>query len=758
MDTVPNAVILKIAAESVYRLWINGKLVCFGPARGTRSCNFYDCVDIARYLQQGKNVIAVLVQCMNIPTFIAFPHQPGLWVELENILTTDANWQVLNNDEWQEDVEIYTLQVGFMEHRDLRCEPIGWQTCEDSATWEKATILGNADAMNYKRLLPRPIPMLKQTTHLPEYIPSAGYVTNNPTVDPKEIALTISYQQYTHVPSLKNDCQSQLTTGEDITIAPSPDGQDVAIVFDFADEFIGYAQLELTCQSGVIVDFAHDEALDAGWVKAARHHYRTADRYITRNGRQTLGNTINDRGFRYVMIVLRHLTEPVVLHRMAVNDCRYPYEPLGTFSCNVQQLNRIWEVCTNTLSICTTDTFLDCPWRERSFWVNDLVVENLVSLQAFGDPRINAHCLRLAMGNAREDGWIPGVCPDTGEDNLVLVPTNLMLVIMLADYYQYTGDKRLVNELLPRMLDVLHLFESHINDKGLIVAPETFWNFLDWSYELNGSSLNGKCTSLLSWLYCYALNTAGKLAGITPFASQASELSEQAREVARRIDASFWDDDKLCYADWLDDHGNPSEASSQLTHALALLSGSIPEHRKQQSIDALDRVDLLEPELYLHHFVFQAMQQAGKTDAIYQRVQKHWGAMVQTGTTTLWEAFVHRQGKEAYDDAGSLCHGFAACPINYFQTGILGITPTKPGFETFEIQPIPHGLSHASGTIPTPHGLIHMSWERLNEQALKIQITIPTNTCGYCQKQLYKSGKHIIEYTVSQQTESEILI
>jgi hypothetical protein len=750
LQSVRPSVTLKIAAESTYRIWINGTPVGHGPARGSRRCNFYDSYEIASYLQTGHNIIAVLVQCMNIPNFVSFPHQPALWVAMDDLLGSDQTWDVLLVNEWKQDVEWYTMQVGFMEHRDMRLEPVGWQTFDDDAVWRKAQNLCDAEAMGNKRLLPRPIPMLRQTTCVPPSITSAGYVDNDPMVDDAQIAMKIAHQHYSDAPLFHEHCQQQLTVGQDVTIAVPDHGRDVAIVFDFADEFIGYVALELSSNAGVIVDFAHDEELVNGWVNPVRHHYRTADRYITRHGRQTLGNTMQDRGFRYVMIVLRNLTEPVILHGMTVTDCRYPYENKGKFSCSDSRLTRIWDVCVNTLSACTTDTFMDCPWRERSFWVNDLVVENLVTLAAFGDPRINAHCLRLALSNAREDGWIPGVCPDNGADNLVLVPTNLFLLLMLDDYYRYTGDRQLVVELLPQLLGILKLFESHLNADGLLVAPKAFWNFFDWSFELDGVSLNGRCTSLLNWLYCDALNKAAQLMDVASLESYGSPYQVMAQTMSKRIDRFFWDESNHRYADWLEEDGSISHASSQLTHAFALLSGVLPEHRKARTIAALDHKDIRIPELYLHHFVFQAMQTHGMTEQVLARINQYWGAMIDTGTTTLWEAYIYEQGKAAFNNAGSLCHGFGATPIQYFQTVLLGVTPLLPGFETFSVQPVPHDLTWASGVIPTPHGIIGVQWEAQENNLLHLKLSVPSGTRGFCNEQWYGPGEHLIRCMTQQ--------
>ena len=64
IESVPDKALARIACDSKYWLWINGELAVFegqlkrGP---TPEDTYYDEVDIAPYLKQGKNTIAILV-------------------------------------------------------------------------------------------------------------------------------------------------------------------------------------------------------------------------------------------------------------------------------------------------------------------------------------------------------------------------------------------------------------------------------------------------------------------------------------------------------------------------------------------------------------------------------------------------------------------------------------------------------------------------------------------------------------------------
>ncbi len=79
---------VSVTAGSVYRLYVNGKTVMAGPARGTSGYFFYDTVEIGGYLRPGPNVIALETAYFpnNVPETIQyeFPlHEPGISVCLE---------------------------------------------------------------------------------------------------------------------------------------------------------------------------------------------------------------------------------------------------------------------------------------------------------------------------------------------------------------------------------------------------------------------------------------------------------------------------------------------------------------------------------------------------------------------------------------------------------------------------------------------------------------------------------------------------
>ncbi|MEN8255240.1 MAG: family 78 glycoside hydrolase catalytic domain [Verrucomicrobiota bacterium] len=733
MSEVPEEQILHIAADSCYVLWINGLEVGRGPARGTHGQNYYDSYDIAPLLKTGSNRIAVLVQCMNYDTFIAAPAQPAVMVDVVGIVASDSSWETQLAKDWRSDVETYCRQVGHCEWHDMRLEPVGWTVGEDSASWEAAWEIPESSELHAKALLPRAIPALRETALLPVDIPVVACVPPADDLDSIDLFERMNTEPYSTPSGNRLDGLAGLMSDQDacVRVEPATDGSGVTVIFDFGAELAGRFELELTAPEGCIVDVCHNESIaeDRLAVKHCHESYHFVDRYVLRAGRQTIGNSILERGFKMVQIVLRNFDAPVEIHRVQAVAVRYPFVDRASFNCDDLLLNRIWDACRETIESCTTDAFTDCPWRERAYWVNDMIVTNRTSLQMFGASEIHRRSFRLAFSEARDGGLLPGVCPcPVDEDGLVLVPTNLFTIPMMQDYVLYSGDKALARELMPGLVSILETFHGWEDDHGFILPPDRYWNFFDWSFELNDVSMTGKTTSLLSSLYVLAMKTMIELAEILGEEIPAADYRTRIGKTSGNLEKHFFKEDERRLADWLEE-GSPSAHSSQLAHAFALLGGVCGEANRGHLEKALLDDSILKPELYLHYFIFRAMRLCGKNAEALERIRKYWGDIVKTGHPTIWESGIHEHGKAAFDGDGSLCHAFATSPIDFFQAVILGVEPLSPGFREFRLAPDGLDLGFAEGRIPTPHGNIFVRWEREGEH-LNVELNVPEGTEG----------------------------
>lgn len=79
VSSTPEATSLRITATSQYQLYINGEYVLIGPARSAPHHQSFDILDISRFLQEGKNVIAVRVHQQKKKFSYNLDQRVGCW-------------------------------------------------------------------------------------------------------------------------------------------------------------------------------------------------------------------------------------------------------------------------------------------------------------------------------------------------------------------------------------------------------------------------------------------------------------------------------------------------------------------------------------------------------------------------------------------------------------------------------------------------------------------------------------------------------
>lgn len=731
LDRAPETAKLRISADSRYQLFLNGREVGVGPVRGTAKWIFYDLYDVAELLRTGENRIEILLHSMNMPNFLTIPVEPALWLELEHSLSTDERWEVAVDPQWRRDVLPHTFQTGYCQWRDYRRSP---------REFVHAVPLPAASPLLRRELTVRDVPALLETGCPVCDVTKIAAVPALRDAEDINIAEIQTAEPHSDASNrVENPAALLQASGTDSAtmIHPAADGSGVTLVLNFGREILGRFFLDLEAPAGTIVDITVEEELFRDRRLRGKHlnpgGYNFTDRYICSDGRFTIDNSLHERGFRYIQVTFRNFAAPIRLHGIHAVDNHYPYHDRAAFFCSDLLLNRIWDVCVETLKECTADVFIDCPWRERAFWVNDLIVENKTSLVGFGGCDVHRRAFRLAFSQTHSDGLIDGVCPCSWKNGLSLVATNLFMPLMLADYLLYAGDGDTVRKYLPDVKRILATFDRWSDEKGIVRVPggdeyknTGIWNFIDWSYDQNGRVFEGKATSMLNLFYVLSLQTTIRLAGqLGDDDLPREKYRADAKKAWEAVFRYFTLPGTGYLADALDEHDVPIDWTSQLPHALAMLTGMASESELAICRKALHDPAVLQPEFYLHYFIFQALAANGEYADALNRIRRYWRETIMTGTPTLWESGIHHKGKQAFMESGSLCHGFGTSPMEFFSTVLLGVRPRKAGFAEFSFDPRCIDLEFAKGRVPTPAGNIDVEWSRGDGGKMAVELNIP---------------------------------
>lgn len=167
---------LTISADTTYTVYINGERIGAGPVRGWPSEWYYDEYDICG-LQQGKNVIAVLVQHLGSSTMQYIEGKGGVIAQCDLYQNGNLINQVGTNDSWKT-----TVHTGFKKESIRMSNCLPWSEVYDAnlfdqgwnevgfndETWNYAKVLGDHGIEPWGDLIPRDIPMLTDEPIFPK--------------------------------------------------------------------------------------------------------------------------------------------------------------------------------------------------------------------------------------------------------------------------------------------------------------------------------------------------------------------------------------------------------------------------------------------------------------------------------------------------------------------------------------------------------------------------------------------------------------
>jgi len=746
LNEMPDHCMLRVTADSRYVLWVNGDVVCRGPARCRPEHQAFDTVDVVKHLRVGENVLAILVHHYGEGTF-QYLHrgQGGFLVDgaaefhdgREVRLDTDRSWKVTPSRCWDPHTWRLTVQLAFQEQFDARCAMHGWISPGfDDAAWQEATELGPCGTAPWTDMEPRIIPFLKETPLAPVRVASSGSgkVVGADTVA-KNVSGWLAEQHYE--PEENNGAVRWSPEGfpdsGEILLKPVDEGRFAFAVVDFGREVSGNLSLQLAnAGGGEHLCFGYGEFLVDG---LPNHHLQTqwsfkymADSYTAAKGMQKW-HTFSPRGFRYLLVVCRNHTAPLKLS-LGVLHSTYPVGNGGTFECSDELLTRIWKTGRDTLELCMYDAYVDCPHRERAQWWGDARVEALINFYAFGDSLLLKRGLRQAAHSQREDGLTYGIFP-TEYVHPAMVPPDycLVWVMTLWDYHWWTGDDEPLREHFEAMCKAMDWFDGRVAENGLVGPINDLECYLDWK-DINRHNQN----SILNMFYLWALRAASQACDRIGQADRAGLFRMRAATLEPTIRELLFSSEAGAFIDGVDDPatGRRSDDITQQANALAILLGLPPLDAAELAGKVLLKNSQIrgkppvQAQPYFSFYVLEALARAGLHEEALDEIRTRWGEFFEHDAVTFWEHWPETLDEKA---GMSLCHAWSSAPTHHLSATVLGVRPTAPGFAEFEVAPRPAGLEWAGGKVPTPHGSITVDW-RITDGRMRLEVDVPEGLTG----------------------------
>ena len=669
---------IRISADSRYKLYVNGALVCFGPCKGDDKRRYADHLDLRTCMKEGQNTLAIEVLCVG----------DDAWNSNHSLFTAGLCALFLDGIEpegWRcrvrESVRFFAEEEGFSPlhiHEEAAGDPManGWKDADfDDSGWEIARVCSDEDVpicLRGENLMPRPIPFMERKPHV--------------------FALPLH------------------------TVAAHSEER---FILDAGEETTAFLRLSVSGGKGARIELLQSECYvtEAGKrnrLDAVNGHLEGYTDYYTVGGfDREVYEPYWWRTFRFLRVTIRTEDEPLTLHALSYEETGYPLDARTTVTTSDPTLAPIWDISLRTLRRCMHDTYMDCPFYEQLQYVQDTRSEILYTYAVSADDRLARQAIDDFARSQRADGLLNACYPNKNAN--VIPGFSLYYILMLHDHMMYFGDRALIREHLPTVERILRFFRSHRTRSGLVDkvggvnGQARRWSFIDWARDwmptegMPTAGLHGPLT-MESLLYLYGLQ---KTVELTDWAGEPSEPYRKEAEALREAIRRECMDSSGMLTD-----GPGRVELSQHAQVFGVLTGTLTgaEGRRNLLRTVEDRT-ITQCTVAMCFYLFRALEQTG----LYEYTDSYWNIwreMVQNGCTTC---------VEAADYARSECHAWGALALYELPSVILGVRPAAPGYEKIAVRPNPGVLTGASGTVHTPKGNLNVSWKKTGD-GLALQI------------------------------------
>ena len=729
----PKEFIINISADNRYRLFVNGKAVCFGPARADLEHWSFESVDIAEFLNSGKNVLAAEVWNFgDLKPWAQFSIKTAFIVqgnsEKEEIVNTDTSWKVIKDPAYspapagsKETSGQFTV-VGPCDKVEGSLYPWHWEsTLYDDHSWLKPRTLdaahphGVGTDINWE-LMPRRIPLMEQ-----------------------------KQQRFAAVRRTSGD---PLPEGflEGKTGWNIPADKKIIVLFDQRNLTTGHPELLVSQGKGSSIKLTYAESLfDKDGLKGNRNEIEGKSilgysDYFSPDGKpDRLFRPLWFRTWRYLQMEITTGSEPLLINSFTSEFTAYPLKENAIFDSDDPGLKDIWNVGWRTARLCANETYFDCPYYEQLQYIGDTRIQSLISLYVSGDDRLVRNALMNFYESVFYEGLTRSRYPSAGPQ--IIPPFSLYWVDMVNDYWTLRDDPEFIKSFLPGIEGVLGWFTRRIDKETGILGRVEYWNFVDWANEWawnNESGIGGVPeggwkdggSSILTMQFAYALQRASELFRYFGQPEKADKYSLLAQHLTKAVYEKCWDVSRGYISD------TPlKKAFSMHAQIFAVLTNTIPEPGQKEFVKRfMNDKSIIQPTMYFRFYLTQALKKTGLAD-LYLGTLGLWHEMLQKGLTTF---------AENPDPTRSDCHAWSASPDYDFLATVAGIRPGTAGFKSVEIEPALGKLAFIKGQMPHPAGMISFDLRRTGTDGITGSIALPeglTGTFKWNGKSIYIKGK-----------------
>ena len=414
-------------------------------------------------------------------------------------------------------------------------------------------------------------------------------------------------------------------------------------------------------------------------------------------------------GFRFVRI--DNVDKENTLLLQTVNAYAYfrDIEYKGSFRCNDETLNRVFDTAAYTLHLCMQDYIWDGIKRDRLVWIGDMYPEVATLCSVFGDDVTVRRSLDVVRDHTAPDKFMN-----------TIITYNAWWVLCHHRYFMQNGDVAYLTEQHTRLVELTHQLAEFLREDGSFDAKYS-WALFDWPSNHSREMSDSGVHAIFKLTFDAAAFMLEKIGD--------GENASFCADIAKKI-ASF---------------DYPDYDYKQIS-AMRVVAGMRDAKKENERLLCKNGDSGI--STFLSMFTLSARSMAGDTRGAISNIRGMYGKMLDIGATSFFEDFdpawcenagrIDELTPEGLDDIHgdrgaycyvgfrhSLCHGWSSGVAAYMSEYILGIKIKEEGCKKVEISPDLGDLTFAEGTYPTPYGNIFVRHEKGEDGKIVTSYTAP---------------------------------
>ena len=530
--------VFKVTASCLYRAWLNGKFLGYGPARAAHGYFRVDEYKLEGLLEE--NVLEIEVAGYNTKSFYTLDQPSFLQAEVVGVngvivATGNGDQFVCTETDRLQKVLRFSYQRSFTEYY---VNGIDHPYIETAVVTGGKLLSRGVDYPNYDNVTAKSVEQGTYAVNADKADMGINRINTNPSlkiypIEELEKHPVEEINSFEYTLGCKNN--EPLKRGE-------------YRVYKFNNSETGFIGLKFKASGKCSYHIVFDEVdfrTDPNPSEPINVSYFRNDTYNIISGEYVAGEydflSFEAYTANYVKVIVTG--GEMSIEELYLKKFEHNFFSKYTFDCSDEKIKEIVIAAARTYAHNAVDLPTDCPSRERAGWLCDSYFSSKSERFFTGKNTVERNFLEnYALAPKLEnvpEGMI-GMCYPADFESEIFIPNwSMWYMVELKDYLVRTGDRSMIDMSRSKVDGLLKYFARFENSDGLLEDLEN-WVFVEWSKANDADFICG-VNYPSNMLYAAALDC---VADLYPDLSGLKEKAEKIREVIRRksFNGKFFED------------------------------------------------------------------------------------------------------------------------------------------------------------------------------------------------------------------------